>query len=309
VQVTLLEDRALLADVTAPTTTVSAIMGRPGDNGFYTSPVTIDLSATDPDDAPSSLTTQFRVNDAPFAAGNTITLANDGIYTVQYFSTDPAGNVEPTHSLTVKIDRTAPRVTVGATPTTLWPSNGRLVPVTVTGRATDNLSGVSAVAFHVVDEYGRVQPSGMRAVQSDGTYSFTVRLQARRAGQDKDGRQYTIDVATRDLAGNVTMRSFVVTVPHDMGQHNGSNGGGQGGGGQKGEGGQQHHGPRGPRQKLGRGHSRNDGGQDRSGDDRVDKGHGGGKGHRVVIDHPGDDNGGGQGHGKSKGNGKGKGRD
>jgi hypothetical protein len=130
------------------------------------------------------------------------------------------------------------------------------VPVTVTGRATDDLSGVSAVAFHVVDEYGRVQPSGMSAVQPDGTYSFTVRLQSRRTGQDKDGRHHTIDVVSRDLAGNVTMRSFVVTVPHDMGRKNGSNGGGQGGGGQKGEGGRPRHGPRGPRQELGRGHSR-----------------------------------------------------
>jgi hypothetical protein len=31
--------------------------------------------------------------------------------------------------------------------------------------------------------------------------------------------------------------------------------------------------------------SRNDGGRDRSGDDRADKGHGVGEGHRVVIDH------------------------
>jgi hypothetical protein len=40
-----------------------------------------------------------------------------------------------------------------------------------------------------------------------------------------------------------------------------------------------------------------------SGDDRVDKGHGVGKGHRAVIDHPGGDNGGGHGHGKGKGRG------
>jgi hypothetical protein len=165
---------------------------------------------------------------------------------LQYFSTDPAGNGEPTHSLTVKIDRTAPTLTVGATPTTLWPPNGRRVPVTVTGRATDHLSGVSAGAFRVVDEYGRVQPSGMSAVQPDGTDSFTVHLQARRTGPDKDGRHYTIDVVSRDQAGDVTMRSFVVTVPHDMGRNNGSNGGGQGDGGQKGEGGRPHHGPRGP---------------------------------------------------------------
>jgi hypothetical protein len=46
-----------------------------------------------------------------------------------------------------------------------------------------------------------------------------------------------------------------------------------------------------------------DGGQDRSGAGRVDKGHGVGKGRRVVIDHPGGDNGGGHGHGKGKGRG------
>ena len=46
-----------------------------------------------------------------------------------------------------------------------------------------------------------------------------------------------------------------------------------------------------------------DGGQDRSGDDRVDKGHGVGKGHRVVIDHPGGDHGGGHGRGERKGRG------
>ena len=46
-----------------------------------------------------------------------------------------------------------------------------------------------------------------------------------------------------------------------------------------------------------------DGGQDRSGDGRVDRGHGVGKGHRVVIDHPGGDDGG-HGHGKGRGRGR-----
>jgi hypothetical protein len=46
-----------------------------------------------------------------------------------------------------------------------------------------------------------------------------------------------------------------------------------------------------------------DGGRDRSGDGRVDRGHDVGKGHSVVIDHPGGDHGGGHGHGKGKGRG------
>src|SRR5690242_20730525 len=96
-EVALLEDRLLLAspDTTAPTT-AAAIVGTLGNGGTYVSPVTINLTATDPDDDSSTLTTQFSVNGAPFQAGNTISLSNNGTDTIQFFSKDPAGNVEAT---------------------------------------------------------------------------------------------------------------------------------------------------------------------------------------------------------------------
>lgn len=49
-----LEGRALLS--TAPTTTAS-IMGQAGTNGYYISPVTIALTATEPNVSPTSLAT------------------------------------------------------------------------------------------------------------------------------------------------------------------------------------------------------------------------------------------------------------
>lgn len=232
-EVALLEERRLLSDVTAPTTAANPV-GTLGLNGYYTGPVTVNLSATDVDDAASSLKTEFRVNGGPLTAGNTINLTDDGTYNLQYFSEDPAGNVEATHTLIIKIDQTPPVVSVSPTPTTLWPPNGKLVTVTVSGLASDKLSGVNPVLrYRVDDEYRIVQPSGTTTLtpvttQSgailSGSYSFTIMLQARRAGQDHDGRHYAIFVTAADLAGNSSTASAQVIVPHDQGQHLGNPG-------------------------------------------------------------------------------------
>src|SRR4051794_13151794 len=134
-----LEGRALLA--TAPTTTAT-LMGPTGLNGYYTGPVTVSLAAAEENVPSSSLTTQYRVNDGPLTTGNQFVVSREGTDTVQYFSMDSAGNVEPTQTLTIRIDSTAPMLSVRATPTTLWPPNHKLIAVTVTGRVGDDVSGV-----------------------------------------------------------------------------------------------------------------------------------------------------------------------
>jgi hypothetical protein len=135
------------------------------------------------------------------------------------------GNAPPVPSGTVSVflndstpDDTAPPViTLTVTPKTLWPPNGAMVPVTVSGVITDAQSGVDSdgAAFSVRDEYDEVQPAGAITLGAGGTYSFTVSLPASRRGSDRDGRQYTITVAAKDNAGNATSTSAVVRVPHD----------------------------------------------------------------------------------------------
>src|SRR5262249_41307653 len=95
------------------------------------------------------------------------------------------------------------------------------------GTIRDSLSGVdlTKATYVVSDEYGWVQPSGTFSVNADGTYSFTIQLQAQRDGQDQDGRVYTILVADLDQAGNKGTIRVVVTVPHDQGSGNGGNDG------------------------------------------------------------------------------------
>jgi FG-GAP-like repeat len=114
---------------------------------------------------------------------------------------------------------TAPTITLSATPKSLWPPNGKMVPVTVSGRITDTDRGcaVKTAVYAVKDEYGKVQPSGPVTLGSGGAYSLTVWLQASRLGTDPDGRLYTISVSATNNAGKKGSQAGTVIVPHDQG--------------------------------------------------------------------------------------------
>jgi hypothetical protein len=114
-------------------------------------------------------------------------------------------------------DPTPPVITVSASPAALWPPNGQRVTVTVSGTMTDSGGSevnASSAAYVVMDEYGQVQPKGGVTLKSNGSYSFTVALEASRQGNDQDGRHYTIAVSARDNAGNLGGASATATVPH-----------------------------------------------------------------------------------------------
>ena len=117
------------------------------------------------------------------------------------------------------VDATGPTVTATA-PGTLWPPNGKTIPVLVRGTISDSGSGVnrSSARFAVTDEYGAVQPSGSIVVAADGSFTVSVPLVADRLGADADGRKYTIVVTARDNAGNTGSATVVVNVPHDQGK-------------------------------------------------------------------------------------------
>jgi len=131
-------------------------------------------------------------------------------------ASDKAGN-SASATCRVSIDKSPPALTASASPATLWPPDGKMVPITISGTITDPTSGVSTATYAVKDEYGRIQPSGPVTVNADGRYAFTTHLQASRRGNDSDGRHYTITVSAQDPAGNKGSASTVVIVPHDLG--------------------------------------------------------------------------------------------
>ena len=99
-------------DTTAP---VTAETGADGD--WHTAAVTVDFTADDGGGSGVSAT-EYRVDpaddSAPWTSGASATIeapqggGNDGVHTVEYRSTDVAGNTEAYKTCTVKIDTTAP---------------------------------------------------------------------------------------------------------------------------------------------------------------------------------------------------------
>ncbi len=208
-------------DLTPPTASISTSPSANGNGWINSSPVTVTLSGSDSGSGVEQL--RYWINNGPVVsvAGSSAStqISGEGTNTVGLRALDNAGNISALVTAAVNIDLTPPNVNVSASPSSLWPANNKMVPVTVSGVITDNLSGVdpSSVSFAVVDEYGMIQPSGQVTLGSGGRYSFVVSLQASRRGNDQDGRHYTITVTAADLAGNRGAAATVVTVPHDQG--------------------------------------------------------------------------------------------
>lgn len=126
---------------------------------------------------------------------------------------DAAGNVDPTPaSVGFIVDRTPPQLTLNApNPSILWPPDGRMRDVEISGSAVDGGSGLSSVDYTVTDEYGEFASSGAVNV-SNGGFSFKVSLKAWRNRADLDGRVYTITVIAVDKVGNEKSASAAVKV-------------------------------------------------------------------------------------------------
>ncbi len=132
----------LYSETVPPTTTCDYQK----DGAWVKNPVTIRLTAQD--DNSGVFQSYYKINNGIDTVGNTITISADGIYNIEYWAVDNAGNVEPHHPLMVKIDQTGPGLV--ATQTPARNANGwNNSDVTVTFTANDVLSGVKTVSSPV----------------------------------------------------------------------------------------------------------------------------------------------------------------
>lgn len=208
-------------EINHPPVTTASLAGTAGQDGWYLSDVQVTLTAADPDGADDIAFTKYAVDGGPLQTYTApFTVSGDGIHNVTFYSEDQGGNQDvPTKSATIRIDTTAPGLSGSASITSLWPPNQTMTPDVISGSFGDEGSGIdpSSVIFRVIDEYGLVQPTGPVTIGEDGSFSFTVMLEASRRGADLDGRLYQIIVSGRDLAGNVASVTIQVIVPHDQG--------------------------------------------------------------------------------------------
>lgn len=145
------------------------------------------------------------------------TIDTSGQHTVSFFSFNASEGKEPPKSVQVWVDKDPPVMTCTADPSTLWPPNGKLVPVTTSVTAVDAVSGPEP--FTLVDvstNQGNAQ-ADIKGFEV-GTADTDGALRARRDGNGHGPRLYTLTYESADALGNVGQCLLRVFVPHDQGK-------------------------------------------------------------------------------------------
>jgi hypothetical protein len=186
-----------VGDTIAPVLSVPAPITVPA-TGPSGATVTYSVAATD------AVTASPAIICSP-ASGNTFPI---GTTAVACSATDAAGN-RGTASFNVTVaDTTGPEVTsVTTNPGQLWPPNHKMVAVKVTAAASDNGSPAACRVTGVTSN----QPS-----DNDWNITGAMSLELRAERLGTAARTYTIAIQCTDAAGNASIGSTNVIVPHDQ---------------------------------------------------------------------------------------------
>ena len=137
---------ASVYDVIAPTTTAAQSPAATA-AGWNNSAVTVRLSAVDDPGGSGIAKTSYTVDGGAtqtYASNTPPVISGAGTHPVTYWSTDKAGNVEGSKSLTIKIETTAPTGSVTINGGAPWTDS---LAATLTLSASDAGSGVSQMRF------------------------------------------------------------------------------------------------------------------------------------------------------------------
>jgi len=187
-------------DTTPPTTTANVTNGM-----WYDSDVTVVLTCSDNGNCNS--TAYRKDGGGAWTTGNTTTFNTEGNHTIEYNSTDTAGNVETTKTTTFYIDKTNPTATIYLTNN----SNYTTSTVSVTVEPTDNLddtlacslyegsTAVSGTTYITNNTNGTITSNSL----SDGSHDL-VAVCVDNAGNSGTSAQRTVNIAQ---APTVTLSS------------------------------------------------------------------------------------------------------
>jgi photosystem II stability/assembly factor-like uncharacterized protein len=173
----------LCYDTVPPTTSVT-FSPRPNSAGWNNTAVTVTLMASDPGSSSGIgsgvQATYYSVDNSACSPtnlgacliyGGPFTITTQARHTVYFFSKDKAGNFQPTQTLAVNIDETAPHTTATLSGTQRGSGTSYVSPVQVTLIATDNLSGIASTVYQI--DSGATQTyTGTFTVSTNGSHSI-----------------------------------------------------------------------------------------------------------------------------------------
>ncbi|MDQ0061455.1 OmpL47-type beta-barrel domain-containing protein [Paenibacillus harenae] len=176
----------LIIDTEAPVTKADVLAGWTNQ-----SQVVVALSATDNETGVAN--TFYSLNGGEYSAGTSVTVIEEGINKVSYYSVDKVGNTETPQGIEVKIDRTAPETSASASDA--WIKDKAEVSLLVADAGsgvsktyfsingsdyqegtsfTVETDGVNEVSFYSVDQAGNKEAAKTIAVKIDRTAPVTV---------------------------------------------------------------------------------------------------------------------------------------
>ncbi|MCD6512415.1 MAG: PKD domain-containing protein [Thermoplasmata archaeon] len=151
---------AVVVDTSSPVTNVT-LNGTAGKNGWYVSNVTVTLNASDPTSGVEK--TYYRVDKGNWSEySHSFVVSGEGTHIVEFYSVDDAGNNEGIKNVTVKIDKSAPWLTVNVPKDKrvyifgrdILPARKTLIigRITISASISDNVSGTGNMKIFVNGE-------------------------------------------------------------------------------------------------------------------------------------------------------------
>lgn len=154
------ESPTVKVDKTAPNTDASAV------DTWNNVDIAVNLTANDALSGVAA--THYRIDGGDAQTGTQVSLSDEGVHSLEYWSVDQAGNAEPHKSVTVRIDKSSPTISHAFVP--LANSNGWFKDdVSVRFTCDDALSGIKSCGpDRVVSSEGKDQDASGEAVDYAG---------------------------------------------------------------------------------------------------------------------------------------------
>jgi probable HAF family extracellular repeat protein len=192
-------------------------------------PVAISAAAMDDSgDVPAcrlgSITSSAGVPATDFAVTGvntgTVRAVGGRTYTLNAVCTDSSGNSSwASTPVFVKPDTTAPAIkSLSVTPYSIWPANGKMVAISVSVTATDDVDSSPACSISSINS------SDLAPGDAVITGTLTGQVRAEK-GSDHSTRIYTVHVTCMDSAGNTSEKCVDVRVARDEDALNTTNSG------------------------------------------------------------------------------------
>jgi hypothetical protein len=126
--------------------------------------------------------------------------------------TDPKGAMSQAGGIVTVVDLAGPSISSPvASPSSLWPPNHKMIPVTIDYTQSDNCPGNVSCVLTVSSN----EPSNNKEPDWVVVDAHHVLLRAERDGNGA-GRTYTMTLTCTDSAANVTVKTATVVVAHDQ---------------------------------------------------------------------------------------------